>query len=150
MPKTDSVTKPLWKCPRCGHRFVTPNMWHSCTQVDLDAHFTGKEPSIRKLFVAWLAFIRKYGGPVKVIPQKSRISFQARVRFSGAVIHKKWVDCAFWLKRIIQDNRFDKIEKFPPSNFVYHFNLTDTAQLDEQLGSYIREAYQVGLQRTKR
>ena len=135
MPKVNPETKPLWKCPRCGHRFVTPNMWHSCRQVDLEAHFTGKEPSIRKLFDAWLAFVQKYGGPLTVIPQKSRISFQARVRFSGAIIHKQWVDCTFWLKRSIQDDWFNRVEKISPINYVYHFKLTDTAQLDERLGS---------------
>jgi len=124
-------------------------MSHSCTDVDLEAHFIGKDPTIRKLFDAWLAFVRKYGGPLTVIPQKSRISFQARVRFSGAVVHKNWLDCTFWLKQFIEDDRFDKVEKFPPTNFVYHFKLTDTAQLDEPLENYIREAYQVGLQKFK-
>ncbi len=34
--------KPLWTCPRCGHQFVTPNMWHSCSRHALDDHFKGK------------------------------------------------------------------------------------------------------------
>jgi hypothetical protein len=25
----------LWKCPRCGHRFVTRNLWHSRVRVRL-------------------------------------------------------------------------------------------------------------------
>ena len=33
---------PLWKCPRCGHRFVTKNLSHSCVRVRLADHFRGK------------------------------------------------------------------------------------------------------------
>ena len=24
--------KPLWTCPKCGHSFVTRNIWHSCNR----------------------------------------------------------------------------------------------------------------------
>jgi hypothetical protein len=125
-------------------------MWHSCSLVELEAHFKGKDKRIRSLFDAWLAFVRKYSGPVTVIPQKSRISFQARVRFSGAVVRKGWVECGFWLKRPIQDVRFSKVEKIPPHNYIYYFKLTDPAQLDHQMKNYIKEAYLVGLQRSSR
>jgi hypothetical protein len=33
--------KPLWTCPKCGHRFVTRNMWHSCSDYSLESHFEG-------------------------------------------------------------------------------------------------------------
>lgn len=144
--KLGEETKPLWACPRCGHRFVTPNMWHSCTQVGLEAHFTGKSPHIRELFNAWLAFIQKHGGPVTVIPQKTRISFQARVRFSGAVIRRNWVECGLWLKRPVKDSRFERVELIPPRNYIYYFWLTDLGQLDKGLSRYVKEAYQVGQQ----
>ncbi len=99
MPDKNPQTKPLWTCPRCGHRFVSPNMAHSCLQVELSTHFAGKDKRIRKLFDAWLAFVRKFGGPVTVNSQKSQITFQARIRFAGATVRRQWVECGFWLKR---------------------------------------------------
>jgi hypothetical protein len=39
--------KPLWRCPKCGHRFVTRNLWHSCRRYRLVDHFTGKPPALR-------------------------------------------------------------------------------------------------------
>ena len=45
--------QPLWKCPRCGHRFVSRNLWHSCVRVRLADHFWGKAPGVRQLFDAW-------------------------------------------------------------------------------------------------
>ncbi len=145
MPVKDE-TRPLWTCPRCGHRFVTRNMWHSCSQVKLEEHFQGRDVSIRKLFDAWLAFIEKHGGPVTVIPQKTRISFQVRVRFAGATIRKNWVECGLWLKRKVDDPRFERVEVIPPRNYVYHFRLTEKTQLDKTLAEYVKEAYEVGKQ----
>ncbi len=147
MPDKNAQTKPLWTCPRCGHRFVSPNMAHSCLQVELATHFAGKDKRIRKLFDAWLAFVRKFGGPVTVNSQKSQITFQARIRFAGATVRKQWVECGFWLKRPVTDTRFHKVEKIPPRNYIYYFKLTDPAQLDERMQQYIKEAYEVGNQK---
>lgn len=108
-------TKPLWTCPRYGNRFVTPNMWHSCNQVALQAHFAGKTARQRELFNAWLAFVQKHGGPVTVIPQKTRISFQARVRFAGALIRRNWIECRLWLKRRVEDPVFIAWKRSPPA-----------------------------------
>ena len=43
-----AVKRPLWMCPKCGHRFVTKNLSHSCVRIALRVHFDGK-PRERKL-----------------------------------------------------------------------------------------------------
>jgi hypothetical protein len=144
----DDATRPLWTCPRCGHRFVTRNLWHSCSQHKLDEHFRNKDARVRKLFDAWVAFVRQFG-EVTVIPQKTRISFQVRVRFAGAVIRRNWVECAFWLKRAVKDERFQRVEKITVRDHIYYFRLTDESQLDETMKEYLREAYEVGCQKTR-
>ena len=53
--------KPLWTCPRCGHRFVTRNMWHSCRRVPLSRHFAGKSPELRRTFRRLAALVRACG-----------------------------------------------------------------------------------------
>jgi hypothetical protein len=145
MPRSDATT-PLWTCPHCGHRFVTRNSWHSCSQHELDEHFAGKPAHVRDLFEAWLKFVKQFG-EVTVIPQKTRISFQVRVRFAGAVIRKNWVECGFWLKRHVKDERFQRVEKVGPRDYIYYFRLTDESQLDKTMKGYLREAYQVGCQK---
>ena len=35
--------KPLWTYPKCGYRFVTRNMWHSCSNYSRDDHFKDKD-----------------------------------------------------------------------------------------------------------
>jgi hypothetical protein len=144
MPASDATT-PLWTCPRCGHRFVTRNMWHSCSQHELDEHFEGKPARVRELYDAWFAFVSQFG-ELTVIPQKTRISFQVRVRFAGAVIRKNWLECGFWLKRSVKDSRFQRVQKVTARDYIYTFRLTNESQLDKTMREYVREAYKVGRQ----
>ncbi len=139
------ATTPLWTCPRCGHRFVTRNSRHSCSKHKLEDHFKDRPACVRQLFDAWSEFVQQFG-EVTVIPQKTRISFQVRVRFAGAVIRKNWVECAFWLKRQVKDERFHRVEKITARDYIYYFRLTDESQLDETMKEYLREAHQVGCQ----
>lgn len=139
--------KPLWTCTKCGHQFVTANLWHSCTRYTLDHHFEGRDPALRRLFNKWLAFVRKHGGPVTVISQKTRITFMVRVRFAGAIIRKNHVECSMWLKHREASPRFAKIAEYMPGNFFHYFHLTDAAQLDAELARLVREAYAIGSQK---
>lgn len=144
--------RPLWQCPKCGHRFVTANMWHSCRVVDLDAHFCGKPPEIRALFDAWRAIVEQFG-EFTVLPQKTRICFQTRVRFAGAIVRKSYVQCTFWLKRHLEKPPalFEPIEFIPPHYYVYRFRLTDARQLRARgLRGLVRESYELGWQREPR
>jgi hypothetical protein len=138
----------LWKCPKCGQRFVTPRMWHSCARLTTAQFFAGKPPQLKALYSAFLAFVRMVG-PVTVNVNKTRISFQGRVRFAGvAGTRKNALVCSFWLKRRIHSLRFSRVETIPPHNYVYHFHLTHADELDLEVERWIREAYAVGTQRS--
>ena len=136
---------PLWRCPRCGHRFVTMNMWHSCTNHSLAEHFRGKNPGLRKLFDRYLATVRRFG-PVTVIPQKTRISFQGRVRFAGAVVRKNWLEGGVWLTRRDPHPRFFRVEEPVPGCHVHHFRIATVRGMDAHLRKILRESYAVGQQ----
>lgn len=127
-------------------------MWHSCRVVGLDEHFRGKPPIIRELFHAWQEYVERFG-EFTVLPQKTRISFQTRVRFAGAVIRRDYVQCGFWLKRRVTSlpDIFEPVEFIPPHYFVYRFRLADERQLRTRgLRAMIRESYELGWQREPR
>jgi hypothetical protein len=120
-------------------------MWHSCVRLS-EAEFFADRPAQRRLYRAFLKLARSFG-PVTVNVNKSRISFQARVRFAGIVrIVKDGIVCGFWLKRRIDSPRFLRVELIPPRDWVYQFKLRDAAELDDEVRSWIEEAYQVGMQ----
>lgn len=134
----------LWRCPKCGHRFVTRNLWHSCGRYRLADHFVGKPPLLRATFRRWVDVARSCG-PVTVYAQKSRIVLQARVRFAGAVVRQGWLDAGLWLKRRVTHPCVHRIEDFGRLGYGVHFRLTTPADIDRRLAALIREAYTAAL-----
>lgn len=145
MAKTKAAKRSLWKCPACGQTFVTRKMWHSCVRLTEAGFFLGK-PKQRQLYRSFLQVARELG-PITVNVTKSRVSFQARVRFAGVSrVLRNGIVCGFWLKRRIDSPRFSKIEFIPPGNYVYQFKLFDEAELDKEVRGWLAEAYRIGLQ----
>jgi hypothetical protein len=134
------VAQALWKCPRCGHRFVTHNLWHSCRRVPLAEHFRGKEPVVRELFTQFRALVRGVG-PATCYAQKTRIVFQARVRFAGAVTRKRSLEVSLWLRRRVEHRSLVRIESFGRLGSGHTFRLERAADLDAGLAALVREAY---------
>jgi hypothetical protein len=137
----------LWTCTRCGQKFVARNLWHSCTSFTVDQFFRKKSAAHKKLYRAFLKLVRKCG-PVRVNINKSRISFQARVRFAGVPrLTKDGLIGGFWLKHRVDSPRFLRVELIPPNNYVYQFRITSEKDLDAEVLGWLREAYKVGQQK---
>lgn len=76
-----------------------------------------------------------------VYAQKSRIVFQARVRFAGAVVHDDWLDASLWLTRHVEHSCLHRIESFGRLGDGVHFRLTNLTDVDADLKLLMREAY---------
>ena len=135
----------LWQCPKCRHRFVTANLWHSCGQYRLADHFKGKPALRRETFERYVEAARSYG-PVTVYAQKTRIVMHGRVRFAGAVVRKNWLDAGMWLRRRVAHPRLVRTESFGDLGFGHHFRLYNPEDVDEALVKLLGEAYVVGQQ----
>jgi hypothetical protein len=143
MPKS----RVLWKCPRCGHRFVSRNLWHSCVRIRLGDHFRGKAPIVRQLFDAWASQVRACG-PITCYAQKTRIVFQARVRFASAMTRRDWLEVGLWLRRRARHPRLWRVESLGQLGYGHHFRLQRPADLDQELARLVREAYQAAREGT--
>jgi hypothetical protein len=135
--------RPMWTCPECGHSFVTRNLWHSCGRYSLDDHFAGKDPLTRKLFDRFVSILERQG-PVTVYAQKTRITCQVRVRFAGAVIRRRWIDCALWLTRRAEHPCLRRVEHIPPDCYIHSFRMAEPGDFDEAFGELAAESYVVG------
>jgi len=138
-----STLNSLWRCPKCGHRFVTRGLWHSCGRFRLADHFKGKSRNVRRTFDQYVALARRCG-PVTVYAQKTRIVIQARVRFAGAVVRVDWLDASMWLKRKIRHPRLYRTESFGKLGYGHHFRLNAPHDIDRSLAKLMKEAYVVG------
>jgi hypothetical protein len=122
-------------------------MPHSCQVVELDSHFAGADPALRAAFDAYLAAARE-NGPVIVNPTKSRISFQARMRFAGVLAPRKtFLMATFVLTRAIDSERLAKVEFIPPHYHVHYLRLRTPADVDAEVRGWLAAAYAVGEQR---
>jgi hypothetical protein len=78
---------------------------------------------------------------VTIYAQKSRIVFQARVRFAGAVVRAGYLDAGLWLRRRADHPLLRRTESFGPLGYGLHFRLTRPADIDRALTGLMREAY---------
>lgn len=132
--------RPLWKCPKCKHRFVTKNLWHACVRVPLRAHFRGRAAALFPTFRAWAAAARACG-PVTIYAQKSRIVIQTRVRFAGAIVRATHLDATLWMKRRADHPLLSRTEAFGSLGYVLHFKLVTPADIDAALAALMRQAH---------
>lgn len=141
-----SIADPLWRCATCGREFANRNQSHACGTHELSDHFRNKPPEIRALFDRVVAMIKELG-PVRVLPEKTRIAFQVRMSFAQITPRQRWLDGHVVLARRLESPRFRRIETFSPRNHLHAFRLVDARDLDEEFRAWLVEAYAVGQQR---
>jgi hypothetical protein len=135
----------LWKCPRCRRLFANRNQTHACGRHPLTAHFAGRDPIIRRIYERFASAVRAIG-PVRILPQKTRIAFQVRMSFAQVTPRRRWVDGHVVLARRADDPVFRSVQTFSPRNHVHTFRLQAPDDVTRELRRFIAEAYAVGRQ----
>ena len=138
--------RPLWRCKKCGRYFANRNQSHACGRHDLEHHFSGKPPEIRALFDQVVAAIRALG-PVRILPEETRIAFQVRMSFAQVTPRANWLDGHVVLARRFEHPRFRKVQTISPRNHVHTFRLATRGDVDAEFRAWLAEAYAVGEQR---
>jgi len=136
----------MWTCPECGRSFANRNQSHFCSHVPLEEHFKGRGPNVVATFERLLAAARK-SGPVKVLPEKTRVAFQVRMSFAAFTLRRRWVDGHAVLARRLENPRFRRIDFISPRNQVHVFRLEQPADVDAEVEAWLKEAYSVGEQK---
>jgi hypothetical protein len=109
-------------------------------------HFKGRDPEVVRAFRALLSAARR-NGPVKVLPEKTRIALQVRMSFAAFSLKRHWLDGHVVLARRRASPRFRKIYEVSPRNQVHEFRLNSKAEVDDEVADWLREAYAVGEQK---
>jgi hypothetical protein len=135
--------RPLWKCPKCGARFVTANIWHSCGRYSLKMLFAKSEPNVRRLFRKLTRMVRSCG-PSTMLPQKTRVVFMTRVRFVAVYPRKRALEIGIELSARHPHPHFHKIESYSRHVHGHYLRIENENQLDAQVKRWLRESYLVG------
>ena len=101
---------------------------------------------MRELFDVLTGMIKKCG-PVKVLPEKTRIAFQVRMSFIAVQVRRDYLTGHFVFARRVEHPRFTRVETFSPRNHLHAFRIDSLAELDNEFAAWVREAYGVGEQK---
>src|SRR5881394_2242546 len=143
---SNKPSRPLWTCPRCGRPFINRNMPHSCGRYSIEKFLDGKSPQAISLYKRFSALVRECG-PVQIAPAKTRIGFQVRMIFAAVnQLSDRGLDAHVVLTRRLDGPRFRRIEIMTPRCYVHHFRIQSLSELDDEVRSWLCEAYQVGTQ----
>src|SRR5262245_54501589 len=138
---------PLWTCPKCGAKFVSARMWHSCGRFELADLFAKSEPHVFETFNKFRRMVESCG-PVTMIPQKTRVVFMVRMRFAGATVRKTSLRVGLILARKLPDDpRHEKAETFNPFCHAHYFRIDRANHLDASLRGWIHEPRDSGTQK---
>jgi hypothetical protein len=136
----------LWRCPACDRPFANENQPHSCGRVSVEKHLAGKSEHVSGLYRRFVELVEECG-PIFIVPAKTRIGFQARMIFASV---NRFTERGFVahvvLARRLEHPRFTRIESLSPRNHVHHFRIQEMEELDADVASWLREAYDVGRQ----
>jgi len=137
----DGEAGALWTCPRCGHRFVSANLAHSCSRYSLDEAFARAQPGVRATFDHFVELIERCG-PVAVIAQKTRITIMVKVRFAGATVLRDRLRIGFALGRRVEHPRLVRVEEYGPRWIIRRLEVRAPAELDDPaIAAWLCESY---------
>ena len=140
------TSRPLWTCDKCGRQFVNTNMPHSCGKYSVEKFLAGKSKHAVSLYKRFSALVAECG-PVLIAPAKTRIGFQVRMIFAAVnKLSDHGLEAHVVLSRRLKNPRFIRIETMTPKCFVHHFRIEALSELDDEVQTWLREAYQVGTQ----
>jgi hypothetical protein len=104
----------LWKCPKCGARLLTRNLWHSCGLATLADWEARMGPRARTLYDAFVRMIADCG-PYHAAPAKTRIAFLGQVRFANITrLTERQMTCTFSLPLPVRSPRISGIVEVVP------------------------------------
>lgn len=140
------MTSDLWQCPKCKRPFANSNQSHSCVIYTVDDFLAGKSSRAISLYERFAELVAGCG-PVLTAPVKTRVGFQVRMIFAAVYnLTDQFLDGHVVLARRLENPRFRRIESLSPHNHAHHFRIHSLAELDDEVKSWLQEAYLVGNQ----
>ena len=136
----------LWRCPKCGKRFISKNMWHSCRVYDLEPLFAKCEPQVLTLYKKFEAMVLACG-PVIIEPKRTGIAFQVRVRTIGCIPRKTHLQIVFAFDRPPRHRRFFKVTTYTGRFHAHWIEVCTAPELDAEVLNWIHDAYALSAQK---
>jgi len=143
--KKTAGMRPLWRCPKCGKKFVTRNLSHSCRRYDLAHLFARRESNVLRIYKKFARMV-KACGPVIVEPRSNEIVFLVRVRTIAFTPFKSSAQLRLAFPRPRKNRRFVKTFTYYNRFHAHWIEIREPSELDDQVQAWIQEAYALSAQ----
>jgi len=97
-------------------------------------------PGLKDVYARLLALIETLGADVTQAPKKGYVSLRRRKQFAMLQPGSKWVNLGLILPQRPFAGRFENAAKWN-ALFTHRVRVTTAAEVDEELGSWLRAAY---------
>jgi hypothetical protein len=108
----------------------------------LDAHFEKRQPSVRAIYDRIVSAAKELGA-VREEPKKTSIHLARRTAFAGVMTRKDALILTLKSDRDIDSDRVVKRERVSANRWHVDVRLTDPADVDQELRSWLRAAYEL-------
>ena len=103
-------------------------------------HFVNKDPSVRALYDQLLSMLQALG-PVTEDPKKTSIHLNRKSALAGVETRKDGLLLNIKSDHQIKSPRIEKAEQISAKRFHHKVRISSPGDLDEELNSWLKEAY---------
>ncbi len=106
------------------------------------SHFSGKEPTTRKIYDRLLKTSGKFGRVIED-PKKTSIHLVNKTAFAGVATRKEAIILTIKSDRKLASSRIHKSEQTSASRFHHEVRLTSPGDIDTELTDWLKAAYEL-------
>ena len=103
-------------------------------------HFVNKDPSVRTLYDQLLSILQTFG-PVAEDPKKTSIHLNRKSALAGVETRRDYLLLNIKSDHQITSPRIEKAEQISAKRFHHKVRISSPKDLDEELKSWLKEAY---------
>ena len=105
-------------------------------------HLKDKEQIVTNIYEKLIAELNKFG-QLKIEPKKTSIHLGNRFGFAGVYTRKDYINLEVHLNYKLKSDRVTKVEQASANRFHHTIKLTKSKDIDKQLLSWLKEAYEL-------
>ena len=106
----------------------------------MDSHFSGKEPSVRKMYDRLLSALREFGKVIEE-PKKTSIHLVNVSAFAGVQTRGTYILLNIKADHKIESPRIHKGEQISAKRFHHRVKISSVSEIDKELLGWLHEAY---------
>lgn len=140
----------MWTCPKCERDFGHRGQGHDCRPgITIEQYAQGALPYFRAVYDPIAARLGSLDGDLIIDPIDKMVLFKHGGTFASLTSMTRWVAVGFSLRRQVRSARLGRKVQAYGAKFHHVVNVTDPADVDDELLDWLEEAFHTSTGRTR-